>query len=340
MNRRFSIALVATAFFSAFFIDTAIDIARWFYCAFLTDNGCKPESSAYRTAGFAGLAVGSMFAVVGVFLGVRGREKSRREAVGLILTVLAGGLISILKIATDPKKRYPLLENMDVALGFYVAVFALLLLPVRIKGDAAFLTVGRVAIAVIYSMLASVLVFEYLTPAIHVIFGFDESIKAYILKPYAVAITSSAFAVLAAAAWHVPNRTDVPRLFFPAVISTAIPIAALYGTTPDLVVERGDSRSLGALIGVLHLCLPMLIAALLLTTSTIGVRLILTICVAVLVGVTAWWLIGLLPYSTNINVAGAALDFAIAFVIAVVCASLAVRSAYLTATIDKKPPAM
>ena len=132
--------------------------------------------------------------------------------------------------------------------------------------------------------------------------------------------------MLATSAWHLPYRIGVPRWLVPTVVVVAVVISAAYGTGPDLRDESDQNALLGAMIGVIHLCGPLVLAIFAMTLAAPAVRLIFTLVMAVALASLAFWLINLLSTTTSakVNAQIAALELAAAFVLAIVCASVAV----------------
>lgn len=325
MKLSLPLAMIATAFFSAVFIDASIDIATWIRCALEHRGGssCIKETENFRTASYTGLAVGSMVAVLAVFYAVQGKSKSHLDAIILLLSVLASGLISILKIAVGDDK-FPLFEYMYVALGFYFAIFALILLPLRIQGLAAFLTLGRVAASIILALIIGLVFFKLILPFLYTLTGIVISSGNYILQPYAVLALATPYAIVGASVLLIDNPSDVPKWHKTTVFIVVIVIAALYGLMPDLEDERKGDLILGMTISTLHLALPVMVVTELMLLTPIKKRTITTLAILPIIGIVAWQLIGALPYvgEKKIDPLLAAFEITVAIALSIICATI------------------
>lgn len=243
----------------------------------------------------------------------------------MLLGILASGLVAILKISVG-EGHYPVWTNMHEALGFYVTVFAIIIIPLRIGGITAFLTLARMATSIIFGLIAALIVFEVALPFIYQIASADITRPIHVLKPYAVVVTAAPFAIMASAKKFLVQGDAFPKLHVTTVVVSGLLIALIYGGVLGLGKERQIFWWLGPAIAVLHLWFLVLSAAgfLYFPTSPLS-----KIVILVLIGIAGWGLFELLSARAllplNINAALAAFEFGVAVCLSISVALLAVK---------------
>lgn len=285
------LAMVGAAFAFAFFGDAMTDVAVWVHC--FESQACSSETLPDRDVRYAGFGIGSMATILFASWAAHFAIRTRKEAIGLVTALIAGGLWTVLQIGVGPG-LYPDLLGLHTQLGLYAATATVFLIPLLILKEDATKTLAGLAASILVSLTLSVVVFEW------ALGGFEHADLIY--QPYALVAASTAWAMLAASPWLTRQKHPHPRRWAFSVLGTAAAIAALYGSIDDFDAGIGrKSAFLGAVTALLGFIPQVMACAAALAASTWLKRVAIALGSTVCVVAAASALIFLAPDSLHVT---------------------------------------
>lgn len=254
MTQTTSLSFIGAAFAFAFFSDAMTEFAVWVHC--FAEGDCTKDKPPEISVRYAGFGVGAMATIFFAAWAAQSNIRTRTQAVGIVLALVAGGLWTILKIGTGDG-FYPPLGTLFAPLGVYMATAAVFTLPLFLRGKEGLSLVAALAACTLLALGLSALVFDVVMP--------QADRDAYVLKPYAVAATTAPWAILIATLWRDGKDSRRAALLTGAM---ALLIAIGYGFSSEFDEETaGRSILFGPLLSVTVLILPLASGVLLLVVS-------------------------------------------------------------------------